>query len=358
MNAAVSGRRAVTRGGRVLRWLGFAILVLAAGLVTCWLALRAANPLAPDALEQHHLRDARVVAERRLPGGDLRQDIELRCTCGRKARLLVRLPAAAGRHPLALMLGGFETGRRAVDLVPKNEDWVIAALDYPETGPLRGGLAGRLRSISHVRAALRHVVPSIRISLDELLARRDVDPTDVQLVGVSLGTIFVIPAAVTDRRVKRLWLMDGAAEIPRVMSRALQGEIPNRILRWLAVRAMYELAYGPRFEPGRWLPRLAPREVIMVNSREDRRMPAEAVKALHEAARRPKRVIWLPGRHVLPSRTAALRALASVFFSEQGPEKKEPGVGDRPPVANPQSPVPSRQSSVTSPQSPGGKVGE
>lgn len=328
MNTQPSGGSAAARGTRLLRWLAFTILVVATGLGACWLFLRWQNPLSPDALRHHRLHDSRVVDERRLPDGGLRQDVELTCSCGRKVRLLVRLPAGGGRRPLALLLGGYETGRRAVDLVPESDRWVIAALDYPEAGPLPGDLVGRLQSIPRVRAALRHVVPSIRISLDDLLARPGIDPTDIQLVGVSLGTIFVIPAAVTDQRVARLWLMDGAAEIPRVMERALQGKIPNQLLRWFATRTMYELAYGPRFEPGLWLPRLAPREVVMVNSRADKRMPRDAVKALHDAARQPKRVIWLPGGHVLPSRKAALRALAKVFFSEQGSERKEPGPGD------------------------------
>jgi hypothetical protein len=311
-----------SRVGCALRWLLYWAVATVVLVSIGALALRLPDPFSARALGAHRLESARVLDEKRTERGELRQDIELTCSCGRTTRVLVRYPAGAGSHRLALLLGGRGTGRRAVDLVPPNDDWVVAALDYPATGPLGHDLFGHVRAVPRVRSAIRHVVPSIRLALDYLTSGPGVRSRGTELVGVSLGTFFVTPAAVTDARVRRLWLMDGAADIRRILDRALQGEIHNGLLRWLASRAMYELAYGPRLEPARWLGRLAPREVVMVNSRDDRRMPLAAVEALHAAAHSPKRVVWLPGRHVMPTRERELEALARVFFSADRPKEK------------------------------------
>lgn len=300
---------------RALRWLLYCFVATALLLSIGGLALRLPDPFTAHALSAHHLESARVLGQTRDVGGERTQDVELTCSCGRTTRLRVRYPAGGGSHPLALLLGGRETGRRAADLVPPNDDWVVAALDYPATGSLGRGLLGHVRAVPRVRSAIRHVVPSIRLALDYLTSGPGVRSSGTELVGVSLGTFFVTPAAVADSRVSRLWLMDGAADIRRVLDRALQGQIHNGLARWLVGRTMYELAYGPRLEPARWLSRVSPREVVMVNSRDDRRMPLAAVEALHAAAREPKRVIWLPGRHVMPTRERELQALARVFFS-------------------------------------------
>lgn len=295
------------------------VVVFASLLGLAWCALRLPDPLSEKALRGHRLVDRQVVAETRLPNGEVRREFELRCSCGQVVRLAARYPATGAPHPLVLMLGGRKTGRRAVDLVPSLHGWTVAALDYPDPGPLEHNLWSELESIPRIRRALRHVVPSLRLALDALLMDGSVEPRHVELVGVSLGSIFVIPEAVRDERVRRLWLMDGAGDLRRLLNYALASEIPSPILRGLGARLIYELAYGPRFEPQRWLGRFAPREVVLVNAREDRRLPMRSVLALQQAAREPKRIIWLEGGHVRPSRVEELRALAEVFFAGQAP---------------------------------------
>lgn len=300
------------RGVRVAIYSLLGIVVLA---WLAWQFLGLEDPLSEGALSGHQLIGQRVVGETESVDGESRRDLELRCSCGRVTRLAVRFPAAGERLPLALMLGGRETGRRAVDLVPSLHGWAVAALDYPDPGPIDPGTLGAVRALPRVRAALRHVVPALHLALEALLQDPRIDPRHVELVGVSLGSIFVIPEAVRNRRVRRLWLMDGAGDLPALLRHALEPEIPSRPLRDLSARLIYQLAYGPRFEPERWLPQFAPREVVLVNARDDRRLPVRSVLALQQAAREPKRIIWLEGGHVRPSRVDELRALAEVFFS-------------------------------------------
>ena len=48
----------------------------------------------------------------------------------------------------------------------------------------------------------------------------------------------------------------------------------------------------------KWVPRIAPRPLVMVNASGDERLPRESVGALYHAAGEPKEQVWMPGRHV------------------------------------------------------------
>jgi fermentation-respiration switch protein FrsA (DUF1100 family) len=51
-------------------------------------------------------------------------------------------------------------------------------------------------------------------------------------------------------------------------------------------------------DPQRWVGRISPRPVLMINGDKDDVVPVEAGKILHEAAREPKEVFYYKGGHV------------------------------------------------------------
>lgn len=63
-------------------------------------------------------------------------DVELGSSSGLEVRARVRVPADAapgdGRVGV-VMLGGFDSGRRAVDVLPDTVDEIVAAADYPRS---------------------------------------------------------------------------------------------------------------------------------------------------------------------------------------------------------------------------------
>jgi hypothetical protein len=73
-------------------------------------------------------------------------------------------------------------------------------------------------------------------------------------------------------------------------------------------------ASGWQLDPAVWAPRISPRPFIMVNARADERMPPEAVRALHEAARPPRDVIWLDGAHIQTNRKQVLAGLVETVL--------------------------------------------
>jgi fermentation-respiration switch protein FrsA (DUF1100 family) len=61
--------------------------------------------------------------------------------------------------------------------------------------------------------------------------------------------------------------------------------------------------------PERFIGRIAPRPIVMVNGIDDPQMPVKAVQRLYDAARPPKSLIWLRTGHLVPADSALIRAL-------------------------------------------------
>ena len=221
----------------------------------------------------------------------------------------------SGGRPLLLILGGYRTGEQAAMLVEDTRGTVVAAMAYPYDGPLdMEGLAA-LRHVPRIRRALLDTPPAVQLALDHLLSRSDVDPTRVELVGVSFGAFFAPVAAALDRRVTKLWLIHGAGRPYTLFEYGLRRFVPYRAPRALVAAVANILASGPRLAPELWVPQVAPRPVIMINAWDDERLPREAVEALHASAREPKEQIWLTGQHVQPNRQEVVRQLVDVVLS-------------------------------------------
>jgi hypothetical protein len=71
------------------------------------------------------------------------------------------------------------------------------------------------------------------------------------------------------------------------------------------------LISGPRFAPEKWIGRVAPRPVVMLNAEDDEKIPRHSVEVLWEAAREPKDLVWLPGQHMMGSRPEVLERLVT-----------------------------------------------
>ncbi len=306
----------VIRGGlRVLAWGSLA--VVAAGLAGAGMLLL---PVAGDPGERIRQRAGvlqQVRVERRWREGDSSyRDLFLSSSSGLTVSLTVRRPAAArGRLPAVLILGGLRTGRRAAQLVAGEPPLVVAALSYPYHGPARLQGLDLIRHVPTVQRAVLDTPPAVLLALDYLHALPGVDPARVELVGVSLGAFFVAPAAALDRRVRRVWLIQGAGDPAAVLDHQLRDDVPRPWLRRGLVRFLLLVTDGAELAPERWLPGIAPRPVMVVNSRGDTAFPPEAVRALHAAVRPPGEILWLEGEHITPARTRVIEALSGTVIS-------------------------------------------
>ncbi len=246
------------------------------------------------------------------------RNVTLRAASGIEVDLTIKRPlldeTSPERRPIALLLGGHRRGRNAVQFIPDAGGMIVAALSYPYAGEPKPDALEFVGDIPNIRQAFLDTPPAIMLALDYLLAQPDVDPTWVELVGVSLGGPFVTIAAALDDRVSRVWVVHGSAGSYGPLEVSMRREIPIPGVRQLAAGLSALIINGPRMAPERWVHRVAPRPFVMVNARNDERMPRYLVERLFESAKEPKRIVWLPGGHVR-SNAAVLKPLVDTVVA-------------------------------------------
>jgi len=294
-------RRART-AGRVAR------AAAALGLGGALLAAAALRDPTPRFLERRsHLTTA--VEGPVVPlDGHLVQAVRLTAASGLELDLLLKRPAGRddtgrgvaddGKHPLVLLLGGHNTGREAVRLIPETRGAIVAALSYPYRGEHRVKGLQVVRHVPAIRNAVLDTPPAVMLALDYLLARADVDPRRAEGVGVSLGAPFMVIAGALDPRLTRVWAIHGSGGSYGPLEANLRRRLPSTPARATVAGLASLLISGPRLAPERWAGRIAPRPFVMLNARDDEQMPRALVDRLYASAREPKAMIWVPGGHV------------------------------------------------------------
>lgn len=246
------------------------------------------------------------------------QEVRVIGSSGLGVELAIRRPAAPEsvtvRRPLFIVLGGHERGKGAAALIGDTRGAVFASMEYPFDGDHRAKGPAVLKQIPAIRRALYDTPPSVELALDYLLQRPDVDPTRVELVGASFGAPFATIAAARDTRITRLWLAHGGGDTYRMIARGLEKEIPWGPVRVPLAHLANLLASGPRFTPEKWIARVAPRPVVMLNAEEDEKIPRESVEILYEAAGEPKELVWLPGKHMQGNRPEVIERLINAVL--------------------------------------------
>jgi predicted alpha/beta hydrolase len=251
-----------------------------------------------------------------IEGGYRLTPVRLTATSGLAVDLLLRRAVDDGgrRLPLAVILGGHNTGRRSARMLGNTQGVLVAAMSYPFTGDSRPNALTFLRQIPLIRGAFLDTPPAVMLALDYLLSRPDVDASRVEAVGVSLGAPFVCIAGALDDRFTRVWAIHGSAGSYAPLEVNMRRTIAFAPLRIAAAAIANILISGPRLDPARWVGEIAPRPFVMVSAQDDERMPRASVDALYRNAREPKELIWMAGRHVHGD-SATITALVEIVMS-------------------------------------------
>lgn len=296
------------------RWLLLTVLVVMTAAVGGWWVWDHLRP-----------RDASLSAPRRpiatvrlgsieVHDGFVGQTVRVTDRDGRAVDFRVVRPARPDRPlPLVVILGGLETGSHAVDLVGDPGRMAVAALEYPYAGPRHPrGWREVLATVPLAQQALLDTPPAVSLAVDWLTRQPWIDRRRIELVGVSLGVPFAAAAGALDHRFGRVWLIHGAAGNRDLFEHSLCSRIASPFLRARAADLLYLLSYGPTLEPARWVPRIAPRPVIVIGAADDERLPREGTEALFAAARPPRELLWTQGRHLEPGRAAILGEIVTL----------------------------------------------
>ncbi|MFO7604354.1 MAG: hypothetical protein R6X06_11150 [Gammaproteobacteria bacterium] len=292
-------------------WWAAAALILAATVFLLYLLV----PLIPDpstdfVARKSQLTTIEITREWQTEASKL-AEISLRSDTGINVELTLRVPReASGPLPVAVLLGGYRTGRDAVHLLPETPGVIVAALSYPHNQPA----AGPLKRLAVLQQAILDTPPATLLALDYLFTQPFVDTQRLELAGISLGAFFILPPAVLDERVKRVWLIHGAAKTGDIFRHQLQTYLTLAPLRWLAGHGLAALSYGHHLSPEKWAGRMSPRPVMVINTRQDPAFPQSSINALHQSLQPPNEIIWTTGPHVTPAQQKVIAQLTTLVM--------------------------------------------
>jgi hypothetical protein len=155
-------------------------------------------------------------------------------------------------------------------------------------------LARVLRDPDRIATMLRGDVVDLRRGLD-YLERRPECRRNIGYLGTSMGALLGALLAGDDERVhatvltsipatwREALLYNGDLLLPGIAERPRKLEMALRKLR--------------AFDPARWVSKISPRPVMLVNGRRDPRVPIVDALNLAAAARDPKKIVFHNGGH-------------------------------------------------------------
>ncbi len=299
---------------RRLRLAAFVVLLASVAVATSW---RVATRARHERFEARHglvveavaTSTAVAVGGARVDGVRLTTDTALVV----ELRVLRHDDGTDRPRPAVLLLGGHRTGRDAVDLVGDPGGLVIVALDYPYAGPERiRGLRAGIGALPLVREALLDTPVAVSVALDWLETQPWVDGRHVELAGVSLGVPFAAAAGARDPRFRRVWLIHGAADNRAWLANNLESRIGWGPVRRLAAGFLLGLAHGATLDTEHSAARIGPRELVIVQARDDATVPSDSAARFTAAATGPVETIWTEGGHVHPRKPETVRRLVAL----------------------------------------------
>ncbi len=217
------------------------------------------------------------------------------------------------RVPAVILLGGKATGKYAVDYAIDIKNVIIIAPDYPFEPRQSYTVTTFLADVPAIRRALLDMVPSVMLVLDYLWRRPDVDTSRIVLLGYSFGAPFVPCIIAHDRRPAVAAMVYGAGELRSLITynvRRYEGEVASQCVGLLGGLLLRPL------EPLRYVDRVSPTPLLMINGSDDEQIPRRNVVMLFEKAKEPKNLIWLPSHHVNPANVELTRLIVATLRKE------------------------------------------
>ena len=253
--------------------------------------------------------------------------VTLTSDAGYRVRGYMRVPRAMGPWPAIVVIGGTNTGQMAAELFTPDEPYVILGLDYPWEGSRQLTWFQFLVRVFAVRRAMLLTPSAVMLGVDSLESRPDVAISGLVLAGASFGAQLITVAGALDKRASSVLIIYGGGDYEALLMANLKVK-PLWLRSRLASAGAGLLA---PIEPLDYVGQIAPRRTVIMNGREDDRIPFECVELLYEAAGEPKELIWLDASHI-SSRDpesiervlrAASRALSSHGAASQEKENTE-----------------------------------
>lgn len=230
--------------------------------------------------------------------------------------VLLRPKHAAGPLPCVIFLHGIGDDKNFMMRHQLDEPFVQAGYAFVCFDQLMRGerkLKDKSKSAAaeafRVRAA--HTVGDTRRLIDYLMTRPDIATNRIYLVGASYGAITGSTAAAFDERIRAVALIYGGGNLNKLLSAEM---IRNELGQWGLLAKAVAWYFGSVFDPVHYVGRISPRPVLLQNGQADTLVAPAAARALQEAAREPKTVLWYEGDHLGKTRDLEVERATRVLL--------------------------------------------
>jgi dienelactone hydrolase len=243
---------------------------------------------------------AKVTALRPFVGDDIKAVTYIGAYHDRVPAALA-LPPGKTSRPCVVYVPGL--GRSKADAAPLVAPLArvgigLFAIDAPYQGARSAGptaLEHVLQNPQRLVSMFRQTVIDVRRGLDFLDTQGTCDPNRLGIIGFSFGALIGALAAGSDTRLHSTVLLSTGADWSTPLRQ------PGLILspqqsRNKGVYDTYLNTLAP-YNPGRWVGRIAPRPLLIVNGRHDPLTTVSSEQALHRAAGKGSVVLWYEGGH-------------------------------------------------------------
>jgi cephalosporin-C deacetylase-like acetyl esterase len=220
---------------------------------------------------------------------------------------LLLVPPGEKKHPLVMVLHGYgqdkDMLRPAAPLLgPGGVSYAFLAIDAVLHGERKKDDESLLsRDLAKTQKALVQSVVDCRRALDWALARPDIDPERVAVVGLSMGAMLGTVLVALEPRIKTgVFGVGGADWVKLLRESQLDAVMKLRNAEpppdWAAVRRLTDVV-----DPLHFAPRLGERPMLFVNALSDQVIPKACAQRLQEVAvGKPLVKEWFEGDHLLP----------------------------------------------------------
>jgi dienelactone hydrolase len=220
--------------------------------------------------------------------------------------------------PAIVLLGGFDTGVRAVDLLPQDAPAIYASLDYPYKPSEDRSFLGAFKEIFEIKKAIANTDMALDRLVAELKKNALVDPSKIVLVGGSFGAPFALSAVRRDSEINYLILVHAFGKPDAVIQKELEHHwgAHSRPLAFMLGKLLW--AFLSRVSPEAEAKNLKRNQnVLSISAESDKALPQVAINALNAGLKEsPAQVEFYisPGGHVHPRNFELQRQLLEKSF--------------------------------------------
>lgn len=239
---------------------------------------------------------------------------------GTKHSTLLSFPASAKTPlPVLIVLGGFDTGEKAISLLPDDERVVYATTDYPYKKPHERNFVKDLGQIPAIKKSVRRVDLAVDALIKKLLSDHRINPKKMTMVGASFGAPFTITAAARNKALNGAVLIHSFGKVNRAIEQQLVNEWGSWsrplafVLGWAAWKYL-----GYSTPEDELLNLHSHQKVLYIYSTEDDQLPKISIDSFREGlAKSPAEVtsVTNSGGHLGPGKNEMIKELVEISMS-------------------------------------------